>query len=165
MTVKDGHQFAQVLTDWLARKAFVGVSLECAHHNEPDPADDHFFTLECKFNPGPDRAPVWINLTDDGWVGLGVERRSDLARSLGYRFRSSMFAAGVEGHRFDAEDVLAVLDEVAAGAVDFHLRRGPLGCAARTISHRTGKPFAWDQLADRRVVPWGWQLVRRDPWR
>jgi hypothetical protein len=114
--------FTQELRKWVLAKGLLTVDLREVSDPPNDPRDDYIVICEAEFVPKSLRhAQVKFILTDDGYVGFGLETRLRIANRMKVRSRTccwgapEAFAAGREPSFRGLKEVLLVLDIVSQG--------------------------------------------------
>lgn len=106
------------LRAWFLRQATQSVEM-VERRPPPGPGDDYVVDFEVVFEPQDlERCQVEIWLSG-GSVGIGIERRSRIARRLGLKWGNDTFGAGFEPRAVDFSSVIDVCDAAARGAISF----------------------------------------------
>jgi hypothetical protein len=114
----DLAQFRVALADWYRTRAG-SDQITFREITEPrnDPYPDYVLVYEAVFEPSSvemARMEVW--LTDDGYVGVGLETRGRIAKRLGRSWTGpKQFAAGHEPITVSVAELLSLLDAAAEG--------------------------------------------------
>ena len=109
-------------------------------------------------------------LTDDGFLGVGLETRQRIAARLKTRNLREGFAAGVEPHLTDVYEVLLLLDVVSLGEFAIQARTFPWLGLGRTKALVTSKREGAAKLFEKFYFPTALrsgfctQSLAFDPW-
>jgi hypothetical protein len=137
MSIKN---LSQELKKWLSAKGLVSVDFQEATDLAFDPQDDYRVVYQAEFLPkAPQQARLEVHLTDKGNVGIGFESRQRVANRLGVRNLRDGFVGGFEPSVPQIEELLLILNLVAAGEVIVRATVMPCFGLGRTRTYLTRK--------------------------
>ena len=118
--------FPTLLREWFNSQTLTSVEFGENHSPKNDPPDDYVVAYEATFRTRhPDEAMVGLSITEDSYIGIGLETRDRLADRLSIRNLRRGFAAGREPCETDDKSVLHFLDLVRGGKIAVGARIGP----------------------------------------
>lgn len=123
-----GSIVAAQVADWFSSKGFASVALTQHSPSSSDPSDDYIVVHESHFRPLQiECAMVEIMVTADGYIGIGLERRSRIASRLNTKdWLSHGFAAGFEPCEKSNAYLIPFLELVSSGRICLFARNWPI---------------------------------------
>ena len=114
----------ELVSKWFASRQTTTVVFkeETNPENDPD-VDDYLIAYEAFFEPESlEQAYVWVSVSTDGSVGIGIERWKRIAERLDVRIGVGevygvRFAGGHEPYFMSESALLAILDLIADGQI------------------------------------------------
>ena len=113
-----------LVSEWFASRQTTTVAFKEETNPENDPnVDDYLIAYEAFFEPESlEQAYVWVQVSTDGAVGIGIERWKRITERLGVRVRADEYygvrdAGGVELSFMNESVLLAILDLIADGQI------------------------------------------------